>query len=102
MNVTDEEHRHDEDEEESQRKVLLQVRDGIVQQFRLVPADTEIDVRVDACEIIGRFLQFPLQVVHILLALLDDGQGHRPPASSQRTAGLILCHALHAAYILEL
>ena len=81
--VADEEHCHDEDEQEAQREVLLQVRYGIVQQLRLVPADAELNAGIDAGEIIRGLLQLTAQVVHVLLALLDDGQRHRPLSSCQ-------------------
>ncbi|CDD50617.1 unknown [Bacteroides sp. CAG:875] len=100
--VADEEHRHDEDEQEAQREVLLQVRYGIVQQLRLVPADAELYVGIYPCEIVRGLLQLTAQVVHVLLALLDDGQRHRPLSSCQRAPRLVAGNRLHVADVPQL
>ena len=71
------------DEEESQRKILLQVGDRIVQQFRLVTADVEIDIGIECHELLGDFSQRLFEIGHVLVRLLDDGQGNRPLAVGQ-------------------
>lgn len=38
--------RYQTNKEKAQGEILLQIRDGVVQQFRLITADAEIDLRV--------------------------------------------------------
>ena len=100
--IAQEEDGHDEDEQESQREVVLQVRYGIVQQFGLVTAHLELDVRIERAEVVGRFLQLGLHGIHVLVALLDDGQGYCPLATGQRHALLLLAYHRHFGQFLQL
>ena len=54
FDVTQEEYRHNADEQETQRQILLKIGDGIVQQLRLVTADAKINVGIYFLEVVHR------------------------------------------------
>ena len=102
LHVTQEKQRHHADEQEAQREVLLQVRDRIVQQLRLVTGDREINVGIDLSEIGDHLPQCLLHPLHVLVRLLDDGQRHRPLSLRQGEPRLPFRHHLHLRQVLEL
>ena len=44
--ISQKQNRYQTNKEKAQGEILLQIRDGVVQQFRLITADAEIDLRV--------------------------------------------------------
>ena len=100
--IPQEEDGDNEYQQEADSKVTLQVRYGIVQEFRLVAAYLKVDVGIKRREIVGRFLQLRLHVVHVLIALLDDGQGHGTLSACHRQSLLLLRHHRHPAEVLQL
>ena len=46
LHISQKQNRYQTNKEKTQGEVLLQIRDGVVQQFRLITADAEIDLRV--------------------------------------------------------
>ena len=102
LHIPQEKHRHKADEHEAQREVLPQVGNRIVQQFRLVAADGEINVRVDMPEILHCPHKRVLHVIHILVRLLDDGKAHRPFAVREGHPLLLHRHDADTAEVLQL
>ena len=62
----------------------------------------EIDVRIERHEIAGRFLQLGLHLVHVLVALLDDGKCHGTLTVRQGQAPFLLRYHRHLAEVLQL
>lgn len=60
------------------REILLQVGNGIIQQFGLVAGNAEVDVGINGGKVIRHFAQGSFQLIHALVGLLDDGQCHGP------------------------
>ena len=81
---------------------MFQVRDGIIQQFRLVAADTEIDIRIDGSKVIRHFCQCLFHVIHIFIRLLDYSQRYRPFPVGKGSSGLFLRHDGNACQIFQL
>ena len=80
----------------------MQVRNGIIQQFRLVTAYTEFNIRIQRSKIIGCLLQLLFHGIHILIALLDNGQRHRPFSSGNGTSHFFLRNNIYFAEFLQL
>ena len=68
----------------------------------MVAADLELHLRVERGKVVDGLLQLSLHAIHVLLALLNDGEGYRPFALSYRFSLHLLRHYRHAAYLLQL
>ena len=72
---------------------------GVVEQFGLVAALGEFDLRIYIAEICSGFFERLFQAVHVLIALFDDGECDSPLAVEQRVATGALHSQFHVAEI---
>ncbi len=100
--VAHEESRDHKHEYESQYEILHEIGYGIVEQLGLVAALREFYVGIELREVFGGLRQRFLHVVHVLLALLYDGQSHGTFAAEVGVAVLAVGCDFHTAQIAQL